>query len=113
MYKEPVRIESPVALSVSPSEERADEVLELLKETGVRKTLVRIPSWERGKLDIFEKFFKLLLKHDIELTIALLQQRDDVFNPSRWQQFLEEVFSRFGGDASFFEIGHAWNRTTW
>jgi hypothetical protein len=26
---------------------------------------------------------------------------------------LEEVFSRFGGDASFFEVGHAWNRTKW
>jgi hypothetical protein len=113
MYAEPVRIESPVALSVSPSEERAGEVLELLKETGVRKTLVRIPSWESGKLDVFEKFFKLLPKYDMELTIALLQQRDDVFNPSRWQHFLEEVFSRFGGDASFFEIGHAWNRTKW
>ena len=113
MYAEPVKIESPVALSVSPSEERAEEVLELLKETGVRKTLVRIPSWERGKLDVFEKFFKLLPKYDIELTIALLQQRNDVFNPSRWQQFLEEVFSRFGRTASFFEVGHAWNRTKW
>ncbi len=113
MYVEPVRIESPVALSVSPSEKRAEEVLELLKETGVRKSLVRIPSWESGKLYVFEKFFKLLLKHDIELTVALLQQRDDVSNPSRWQHFLEEVFSRFAGDASFFEVGHAWNRTKW
>jgi hypothetical protein len=113
MYKEPVRIESPIALSISPSEKRTEDVLELLRETGIQKTLVRIPSWESGKLDDFEKFFKLLLKHDIELTIALLQQRDDVFNPSRWQHFLEEVFSRLGKTASFFEVGHAWNRTKW
>jgi hypothetical protein len=114
MYAEPVRIERPFALSVSTSEERTEEeVLELLKETGVRKTLVRIPSWESGKIDAFEKFFKLLQKQDNELTVALLQQRDDVFNSSRWQHFLEEVFSRFGRTASFFEVGHAWNRTKW
>ena len=113
MYEEPVRIESPFALSISPSEERAEEVLDFLKETGIRKTLVRVLSWESGKLDIFEKFFNLLQKHDIELTIALLQQRDDVLNPSSWQRFLEEVFSRFGRIASFFELGHAWNRTKW
>jgi hypothetical protein len=113
IYTEPVRIEGPIALSVSPSEKRAEEVVELLRETGVHKTLVRIPSWESGKLDVFERFFKLLLEHDFELTIALLQQRDDVFNSSRWQHFLEEVFSRFGRTASFFEVGHAWNRTKW
>jgi len=113
MYVEPVKIESPFALSVSPSEERAEEVLESLKETGVRKTLVRVPSWDSGKLDVFEKFFNLLRKHDIELTIALLQQRDDVLISSSWQRFLEEVFSRFRGTASFFELGHAWNRTKW
>jgi len=113
MYAEPVRIESPIALSVSPSEKRGEKVIELLKEAGVRKSLVRIPSWESGKLEVFEKFFKLLQKNDIELTVALLQQRDDVFNPSRWQDFLQEVFSRFGGTASFFEVGHGWNRTKW
>jgi len=113
MYVEPVKIESPFALSVSPSEERAEEVLESLKEIGVRKTLVRVPSWDSGKLDVFEKFFNLLRKHDIELTIALLQQRDDVLISSSWQRFLEEVFSRFRGTASFFELGHAWNRTKW
>lgn len=113
MYKEPVRIESPFALSVSPSEERAEEVLECLKETGIRKSLVRIPSWEKGKLIIFEKFFELLLENRIELIISLLQQRDDVLNPSRWEHFLEDIFSRFGRVSSFFEIGHAWNRTKW
>lgn len=113
MYKEPVRIESPFALSVSPSEERAEEVLELLKEIGIHKSLVRIPSWEGDKLDVFEKFFELLFEHRIELTVALLQQRDDVLNPSSWQHFLEDVFYRFRRTSSFFEVGHAWNRTKW
>lgn len=113
MYKEQVQISDPFAISVSPSEGREEEVVELLKETNIQKTLVRIPSWERGNLARLEKFSKLLFARGIELTVALLQNREDVLHPSRWHHFLEEVFSRFGQISSLFEIGHAWNRTKW
>lgn len=113
MYKEQVQISDPFAISVSPSEGREEEVVELLKETNIQKTLVRIPSWERRNLTRFEKFSKLLFARGIELTVALLQNREDVLHPSRWHHFLEEVFSRFGQISSLFEIGHAWNRTKW
>ena len=112
MYKEPVRIESPFALSVSPHD-REEEVFALLKKTGVRKTLVRVHSWEREKLDRLEKFCEQLKGHGFELTAALLQNRDDVVDPTRWHSFVEEVFARLKETASFFEIGHAWNRTKW
>ncbi len=113
MYKEPVSIGSPFALSVSPHKEKPEEVLSLLRETGVRKTLVRVPSWERERLGEYEKFFERLLQNGFEVTAALLQQRDDVLDPLKWQEFLEEVYSRFKESVSYFEIGHAWNRTKW
>ncbi len=113
MYREHVSIESPFALSVSPSDERNEEVIEELKELGICKSLVRIPSWEKEKLEVFEKFFERLTENKIELTIALLQQRDDLLYPFRWKNFLEDVMSRFAQFSSFFEIGHAWNRTKW
>jgi hypothetical protein len=113
MYKVPVNIESPFALSISPHKEKPDEVLDFLRETGVQKILVRVPSWEREKLDEYEKFFELLLQNGCEVTAALLQQRDDVVDPLKWQEFLEEVYSRLKESASYFEIGHAWNRTKW
>lgn len=113
MYREKVPIRDPFALSVSPSESRDEEVVGLLREINIQKTLVRIPSWERRNLDRFEKLIKLLQDHDNEITFALLQNREDVFDPSRWSHFLEDVFSRFRKYSSFFEIGHAWNRTKW
>jgi hypothetical protein len=113
MYREAIRIGSPFALSVSPHKKRAEEVVELLKETGIRKTLVRIPSWEMDKFDDFEWFFEVLNEEGFDVTAALLQQRNDVLDPSKWQDYLEEVFSRFKKSASFFEVGHAWNRTKW
>lgn len=113
MYKQPVQFKSPFALSVSPSRGRDEEVVGLLKETGIRKSLVRVASWERQRFDEFEKFFALLSGQGMELLVALLQQRDDVLNPSRWQRFLEDAFSRFRKFSSLFEVGHAWNRTKW
>jgi hypothetical protein len=62
---------------------------------------------------VYEKFADILLENKVELTGALLQRRDDVLDPSRWKDFVEEVFIRFGKHCAFFEVGHAWNRTKW
>lgn len=113
MYTVPVRIESPFAVSISPAEGKEREVLRLLKETGVDKTLVRIPSWERDRLSDYENIIRLLAENGLEVTAALLQNRDDVLDPVRWGSFVDEAFSRMKGLASFFEVGHAWNRTKW
>ena len=113
MYREPFRIDSPFAVSVSPAGEKNEEVIINLKEIGINKTLVRIPSWERKKLGHYEKFIEFLIKNEFEVTIALLQNREDVLSPIHWRSFVKDVFSRFERKSSFFEIGHAWNRTKW
>ena len=113
MYRAPLTFNAPFALSVSPENGKEENLLELLKEVGVRRSLVRIPSWERHKLDDLEKFFDFLTENGMEITVALLQQRADVLDPGRWESFLEEVFSRFRNYSSYFEIAHAWNRTKW
>jgi hypothetical protein len=113
MYKNPVKLENCFGLSVSPPGERKNEVVENLKDVGVRLTLVRIPSWEKEKLPFYQKFCEFLHGQGFELAVALLQRREDILSPSSWQSFLEEVFSRLSPACSFFEIGHAWNRTKW
>ena len=113
IFQKPAKLEGAFALSASPYPQRNGEVIECLKEAGVRKSLVRVPSWEREKLDLYQQFLELLHKQRIEPVIALLQQREDVLFPCRWQSFLEEAFSLFGRICPFFEIGHAWNRTKW
>lgn len=113
MYKRQVDIEDPFSLSVSPVERREEKILALLDEIDIRKTLLRIPSWACADLSSYERFSKLLFSRGKEVTLALLQNREDVLYPSRWTDFVEEVFSRFHTFSSFFEIGHAWNRTKW
>lgn len=113
MHSRPVQIGAPFAVSASPADGRNEEVAAALLETGARRTLVRVPSWERGMLGRHESFIRLLRREGLEVTAALLQRREDVLDPSGWEGFLGEAFSSLGPLCSFFEIGHAWNRTKW
>ena len=113
MHRRPVEIGSPFAVSCSPAGARSDEVVQSLKAAGIRQTLVRIPSWERGDLLRYETFIRLLRREGLHVVAALLQRRDDVLDPASWTGFLEDVFSGFSSLCSHFEVGHAWNRTKW
>jgi hypothetical protein len=106
-------IDDPFGLAVTPLFGRLDELQSALSDLGIRKVLVRIPSWEREKLPLFEEALRSLRREGREVVAALLQNRDDVLDPDRWASFLGQVFGRLGGLASHFEIGHAWNRTKW
>ena len=113
MYKRPVILSNAFGLAVSPSAGGDADPLDFLAETGVRETLLRIPSWEKAKLADYERFARRVHDRGFGLVLALLQRRDDVFDRSGWTGFLDEVFDRFGPLATHFEIGHAWNRTKW
>jgi len=116
LYLKPADIGQACSLSVSLPEggpEAVEVLIRLLKEIGCRQTLVRLPSWERDKLALYARFLEKIKAEGIEPTVALLQQRQDVLGPGIWRDFLEEAFGRLAGTASFFEIGHAWNRTKW
>lgn len=114
MYGAPVVIRPDMfAVSVSPEALPIGETTALLREIGVRQTLFRVASWERGKLAASEAFARRLREAGFEVVISILQRRDDVFDAAGWTAFLEETFRRLGPIASAFEIGHAWNRTKW
>ncbi len=113
LYKNPIHIKDPFGVSVSLLKNNQSEILDSLRQIGVKNTLVRIPSWERKSLSEYEVFVDLLKEKGMDVVIALIQQREDVIDQKKWVDFLEHVFSRFSGRCRFFEIGHAWNRTKW
>ena len=113
LFQKPVEIGKPFGLSCSPTEEGSEEVVANLKEAGIRQTLIRLPSWEKENLHRYEKFIRLLRRENIEVTLALLQRREDVVNTDSWRDFLRDVYAGFSSLCPFFEVGHAWNRTKW
>jgi hypothetical protein len=113
MYETPSHLHHPVGVAVSPNVRRQEEVLESLGKLGVHKALVRVPSWEKDKLDFYENFVEQIDKKGLDVVISFLQRREDVLKPKDWERFLDDAFSRFKPFCSHFEIGHAWNRTKW
>jgi hypothetical protein len=114
-YQFPASIDDPFAVAVSPVAEEGQEqaLVNLLGELGITQSLLRIPSWDRERLEIYERFLARMRGAGIEVLVALLQRRQDVLEPQGWDRFLAEVFSRFGREGALFEVGHAWNRTKW
>ncbi len=113
MYNTPVEMNSQFAVSISPLENRNEEVVDKLVHLGVKNTLIRVPSWEINQLNKYLSLTEILNKKGVSFVIAILQNREDVLKPQKWEEALKEIFSAFYSRASYFEIGHAWNRTKW
>lgn len=113
MYQNSCSMGDPFGVSVSPVENKNDDLVCILKDIGASKTLVRAHSWDTEKLKDVEDLCDRLKQEGLNISIALLQDRQDVLNPTKWREFLDFVFSRFKKYSSFFEIGHAWNRAKW
>lgn len=113
LYHQPLKIEKATGIAVTPIESKEEEILNLLSELGVKNVLIRLPSWEKEKINIYERFVRTLFQRGYSVMIALLQNRYDVLEPNKWQDFLAQAFDRLAPWVKYFEIGHAWNRTKW
>lgn len=113
LYQKPVALKTLWGIAVSPQTLSAEEAIAHLKELGIHQTLVRVPSWERAKLADYRDYIQVLKEQGLEVMVALLQNREDVLDPSRWESFILEVRDALAGLSQEIEIGHAWNRTKW
>ncbi|MCX7974705.1 MAG: hypothetical protein N3B16_09440 [Candidatus Aminicenantes bacterium] len=113
LYSQPVILEKATGVAVTPVEDKEKEIQVLLSELGVKNVLVRLPSWEKEKIDSYERFISRLVKSGYGVVVALLQNRYDVLEPQRWRDFLALAFEKLSPWVNHFEVGHAWNRTKW
>jgi hypothetical protein len=113
LFKKQRPIADPFGMALTPLPGHMEKQLSLINDLGIKKVLIRIPSWEQKKLPFYEEAVQACRKEGIEVSAALLQNREDVLSPENWTLFLDRVFSRFEGQVSHYEIGHAWNRTKW
>jgi hypothetical protein len=113
VHKRPADIGTAIGCAVSEAGGRSGEAIAMLRETGVRLTLVRLASWEPERMPRIEAFIRDLRAEGFEVCLALLQRRRDVLDPRGWRAFLDEALGRFAPLCPYVEIGHAWNRTKW
>ncbi len=100
-----------VGLSVSPDERYDAAVRDMVEELGVEELLLRVPVWERSRLDWYARYLESFPRK--RFLVNVLQSRESVVDLDGWRSDLEHVFGALSGFTPYFQIGNAINRTKW
>ncbi|HED14199.1 MAG TPA: hypothetical protein ENI62_11220 [Gammaproteobacteria bacterium] len=107
----PAPADSFIGLSISPDTRFNAALVEMIGELGVRQLLLRVPVWQLERLDEFRDFIQRFPQ--CSWLINILQDRNSVVHPERWQHALSTIFSALSPLVNWFQIGNAVNRSKW
>jgi hypothetical protein len=111
----PLAAEAPasrfVGLGVSPDPRFSGQVRDMVDDLGVEELLIRIPSWDLGRLDDYAAFAEQF--RDRRLLFNILQCRDSVTQAGTWRRALDTIVARLEPLSPWFQIGNAVNRSKW
>lgn len=100
-----------VGLGISPDHGDVNQLQDLVSELGVKRLLLRVPSWHCEQVDYYLRFAERF--PDNSFLINILQSRDSVEHPQEWRRALEVITDAFFPITKEFQIGNAINRTKW
>ena len=100
-----------VGLGISPDHGDVNQLQDLVSELGVKRLLLRVPSWHCEQVDYYLRFAERF--PDNSFLINILQSRDSVERPQEWRRALEVITDAFLPVTKEFQIGNAINRTKW
>ncbi len=100
-----------IGLSISPSDQYDNAILEMVDELGVQELLLRVPTWDVERVEYYLDFARQFPRH--RFLINVLQSRDSVVRPDEWVNQLRIIFREFSKITTTFQIGNAINRSKW
>ena len=100
-----------VGVAVTPGSAPDDELVAMVRDLGARRLLMRIPVWQRDRLDEYRHFLDRF--PDADWLVSIVQDRGSISDPTRWIADLRAIFSACQGRTREFQIGQAPNRTKW
>ena len=100
-----------VGLSIEPDADNQSAIEEMVSELGVKKLSLRIPSWDVAALDDYIGFLEAFPNH--EWLINILQSRDSVADPGKWQRQVADIIEATNHMTDTYWIANAVNRTKW
>ncbi|MCK6460950.1 MAG: hypothetical protein L6Q95_13790, partial [Planctomycetes bacterium] len=113
-YRKPVAMSDRIGMTVSPTRETWDKELPLLQGLGRLPVLARYYAHESEREWQFTTAALRALHADgWKVSVALVQDRRAVADPSRWDAFVKAVLGGLGGIAEWIEPAHAINRVKW
>src|SRR5690625_2190559 len=96
-----------VALHSCPPDLLAAEIRDL----GVKHLLLRIPVWEVDQLPKYEEFLRAV--PDCEVVVTIMQNRQNVLDPSLWRANLFMIVESCLPRVNTFQIGQGVIRCSW
>jgi hypothetical protein len=100
-----------IGVAVSPFTGHDHELPALIAQLGVRHLLLRVPVWDRDRLDSYATFMRRF--PGCTWLVAVVQDRGSVCRPARWRDDLRAIFTTLGNYTSWFQLPLAPNRTKW
>ncbi|MFZ8974006.1 MAG: lipopolysaccharide kinase InaA family protein [Pseudomonadales bacterium] len=113
-YARPVSMKNRFGIALHPNSAYLEQEWALLGSLGYPPTLVRFchheskEAWQEGIALV-----NRLHQAGVDVTVAILQDRQAVLNPASWKVFLDTVISAVGDKANQIEVTHARNRSKW
>jgi tRNA A-37 threonylcarbamoyl transferase component Bud32 len=113
-YGAPVAMADRIGMTVGPARETWDRELALLQGLGRVPVLARCYAHETEReWEFTTAALRALHADGWKVSVALVQDRRAVRDPSRWDAFVKAVLGGLGGVAEWIEPAHAINRVKW
>lgn len=91
--------------------EKGEEQVELIKELGCKKILIRMPLSDIDRIDEYVSFANKF--ESCEILINILQDRKFIDDKELLKNSFNEIFEKFKNITKEFQVGNAINRTKW
>lgn len=113
-FQAPVAIQGRLGIAIHPHPDYIDYEFEQIVNLGKPPVLIRFCCHEtQTEWDITLSLIKRYRKANVQVAVALLQNRHAVTSPSYWQQFVDYIVPNIHDQVRFIEVGHATNRVKW
>ncbi len=114
LFTERRSLQDRFALALDPDEDSLDQELELLQYLGDLPVLVRFYHHQDREQQAWRaRLVQRLCAAGHGVTIAFVQDRCAIVNPSFWQSFVLGVLKETHNSIEAIEFGHAINRVKW
>ena len=113
-FTQQVSLQNRVGLALAPTPQSQEREMELLRSLGPIPVLLRINHHESNANHEFQvQQIKRLRAAGHDVTVAMVQDRQAILQPARWQEFVLNTLAEIASDLVAIEFGHAINRVKW